>query len=95
LRRRRRKKRDTPRSAAKGRPMPRPTPRATPLGPVEGLGSGEEVAGAPVWDVEGDAEDEPFGVEAAALDVAADEAEVPVVDGAAEVAVEEAADVWV
>jgi hypothetical protein len=80
--------------------MPRPTPRATPLGPVEGLGEeasvlGEEVAGAPVGDVEGDAEDESFGAEAAALDVAADEAEVPVVEGAAEVAVEEAADVWV
>lgn len=79
--------------------MPRPTPRATPLGLVEGLGSGEEVAGAPVGDVEGDVGDEALGelfvAEVAAVDVKADEAEVPVIKGAAEVAVEEAADVWV
>jgi hypothetical protein len=74
------------------------------LAPVEGFGEevaevAGEVAGAPVWDVEGDAGDEavgePFDAEAAALDATADEAEVPVMEEAAEVAVEEVVDVWV
>lgn len=89
----------TPRSAARGRPMPRPTPRAMPLGLEEGLGDGEEVAGESVGDVEGDAGDEALGelvvAGVAVVDVKADEAEVPVIRGAAEVAVEEAAEVWV
>ena len=68
--------------------MPRPTPRATPFGPLEEAPElGEEVAGAPVWDVEGDAEEDASGEP--------DEAEVLVIEDAAEVAVEEAADVWV
>ena len=76
--------------------MPRPTPRAMPLGLEEGLGDGEEVAGESVGDVEGDVEDEALGeLVVAAVDVEADEAEVPVIMGAAEVAVEEAAEVWV
>lgn len=59
------------------------------------MGDGEEVAGESVGDVGDEALGELVVAGVAAVDVKADEAVVLVIIGAAEVAVEEAAEVWV
>ena len=59
------------------------------------MGDGEEVAGESVGDVGDEALGELVVAGVAAVDVKADEAVVLVIIGVAEVAVEEAAEVWV